>query len=54
MAFQQGARLQQTLERLNQRAEEQVEPVIKGRLRRMVGLTLEAVGCQAPLGGRCM
>ncbi len=28
-------------------------PVVAGKLTRMVGLTLEAVGCQAPVGGRC-
>ncbi len=28
-------------------------PVVEGKLTRMVGLTLEAVGCQAPIGGRC-
>src|ERR1700761_2974401 len=28
-------------------------PVVAGRLTRMVGLTLEADGCQAALGGRC-
>ncbi|MEM7379129.1 MAG: flagellar protein export ATPase FliI [Pseudomonadota bacterium] len=28
-------------------------PVVEGRLTRMVGLTLEAVGCQAPVGDRC-
>ncbi|MEM6986280.1 MAG: flagellar protein export ATPase FliI [Pseudomonadota bacterium] len=28
-------------------------PVVEGRLTRMVGLTLEAVGCQAPIGDRC-
>ena len=28
--------------------------VAEGRLRRVVGLTLEAVGCEAPLGGRCL
>ncbi len=27
--------------------------VVEGKLTRMVGLTLEAVGCQAPVGGRC-
>ncbi len=27
--------------------------VVEGKLSRMVGLTLEAVGCQAPVGGRC-
>ena len=28
-------------------------PLVQGRLVRMVGLTLEAVGCEAPVGGRC-
>jgi flagellum-specific ATP synthase len=27
---------------------------VEGRLRRVVGLTLEAEGCEAPLGSRCM
>jgi flagellum-specific ATP synthase len=27
---------------------------VEGRLTRMVGLTLEAVGCQSPIGGRCL
>lgn len=30
------------------------EPVVEGRLIRMVGLTLEAEGCKAPVGSRCM
>lgn len=47
-------RVLDSLQRLQQRAEVAVEPQVKGRLKRMVGLTLEAVGCQAPLGGRCM
>jgi flagellum-specific ATP synthase len=50
---QQRTRIDNALERLQQRAEIDSEPVIKGRLKRMVGLTLEAVGCEAPLGGRC-
>lgn len=29
-------------------------PVVAGRLTRMVGLTLEAVGCLAAIGGRCL
>ena len=29
------------------------QPVVEGVLTRMVGLTLEAVGCQAPIGARC-
>jgi flagellum-specific ATP synthase len=28
-------------------------PMVEGRLTRVVGLALEAVGCQAPVGGRC-
>lgn len=33
-----------------------IEPqfVVKGRLNRMVGLMLEAEGCQLPVGGRCL
>ncbi len=44
------------LERLRQYAERAAEapPVsVEGKLIRMVGLTLEAVGCQAPIGARC-
>ncbi len=29
------------------------ELIVEGRLRRMIGLTLEAEGCQAPVGSRC-
>jgi flagellum-specific ATP synthase len=33
----------------------QVRPLqAEGKLRRVVGLTLEAVGCEAPVGARCM
>ena len=32
---------------------EQPEPVVEGRLTRMVGLTLEAIGCQAAVGTSC-
>jgi flagellum-specific ATP synthase len=31
-----------------------IELVVEGKLTRMVGLTLEAVGCRAAIGGRCM
>lgn len=37
-----------------QRAEQPLPLVVTGKLTRMVGLTLEAVGCQAAIGGRCM
>ncbi|MEA3244036.1 MAG: flagellum-specific ATP synthase FliI, partial [Pseudomonadota bacterium] len=37
------------------RRAEQAQPfVVTGKLTRMVGLTLEAVGCQASIGGRCL
>lgn len=29
-------------------------PIVEGRLTRMVGLALEAVGCEAPVGSRCL
>ncbi len=29
------------------------ELIVEGKLSRMVGLTLEAVGCRAPIGSRC-
>jgi flagellum-specific ATP synthase len=35
------------------RAVRSVPFVVEGRLTRMVGLTLEAVGCQVPVGARC-
>ncbi len=35
------------------RAESQQEIVIEGQLARMVGLTLEAVGCRAAIGSLC-
>ncbi len=28
--------------------------VVEGTLSRMVGMTLEAVGCEAAVGGRCL
>ena len=31
-----------------------IELVVEGKLTRMVGLTLEAVGCRAAIGGRCI
>jgi flagellum-specific ATP synthase len=37
-----------------QRAELPVRVDVEGRLTRMVGLTLEAVGCPAAIGGRCV
>ncbi|NNJ95845.1 MAG: flagellar protein export ATPase FliI [Gammaproteobacteria bacterium] len=36
------------------RAHHKVPLTVEGKLTRMVGLTLEAVGCQAAIGSRCM
>jgi flagellum-specific ATP synthase len=41
------------LARYRERAERPVRLLAEGKLTRMVGLTLEAVGCQVPVGGRC-
>jgi len=32
---------------------DRIQPQVEGVLTRMVGLTLEAAGCQAPIGARC-
>ncbi|SFR86930.1 flagellum-specific ATP synthase [Dyella sp. OK004] len=47
-------RWQQRLARRARRAEASSPLVVEGRLRRVVGLTLEAEGCEAPLGARCL
>lgn len=46
---------QRWVKRIAERGErlEQTGLVVEGVLTRVVGLTLEAVGCQAPVGGRC-
>jgi flagellum-specific ATP synthase len=43
-------RLQACADRLR---DAQWKPIVEGKLTRMVGLTLEAVGCQAAIGDRC-
>ena len=51
-----NARSAQWAERLRTyraRAAQPVPLTVEGKLTRMVGLTLEAVGCQAAVGGRC-
>src|SRR5690554_2855147 len=48
------AMLRQKLAAYRARADERVPLLVEGRLTRIVGLTLEAVGCQAPIGGRCL
>lgn len=43
--------------RLHEHGDRLAEPpgiIVEGKLNRMVGLTLEAVGCQAPIGARCI
>jgi flagellum-specific ATP synthase len=45
---------QERLARRRQRAFGSRTLTVEGRLRRVVGLTLEAEGCEAPLGARCM
>jgi len=42
-----------SLARVGSEAKQHARPVVEGVLTRMVGLTLEAVGCQAPIGARC-
>ena len=41
------------LARVGSESRRLTKPVVEGVLTRMVGLTLEAVGCQAPIGARC-
>lgn len=50
LAARWGRRLRAARERLPQ----QVPLVVEGRLTRMVGLTLEAIGCSAAVGARCL
>ena len=45
---------QERLARRRMRAVAARTLTVEGRLRRVVGLTLEAEGCEAPLGARCM
>ena len=52
-----GLRPKKWLEALVQarrRMASSVEFVVEGTLNRMVGMTLEAVGCEAAVGGRCL
>ena len=47
-------RWRQRLQHCLQRMEHPPSLVVEGRLTRMVGLTLEAVGCQVAIGGQCL
>lgn len=51
---QRSAELRASLSRRRRRVALTDPMIAEGRLVRMVGLTLEAVGCQAPVGGRCV
>jgi len=42
------------LQKYQQRAEKKITLTVEGKLNRMVGLTLETVGCQAAVGARCI
>ena len=44
----------QRLKKYQARTGEPGQLIVEGVLKRMVGLTLEAVGCHAPVGGRCL
>jgi flagellum-specific ATP synthase len=44
----------QNLAAARERMASVVEIVVEGTLNRMVGMTLEAVGCEAAVGGRCL
>ncbi|MEE4301429.1 MAG: FliI/YscN family ATPase [Pseudomonadales bacterium] len=47
------SRLASGVARLSSRLAESEDPVVEGRLSRVVGLTLEAIGCRAEIGSRC-
>jgi len=42
------------LDNITRRLDDSPPLIVEGRLTRMVGLTLEAVGCQAAIGSRCL
>ena len=42
-----------SLSQITRSSKSVAKPVVEGVLTRMVGLTLEAIGCQAPIGARC-
>lgn len=46
--------LAQRLEGYVNHVPERVNPIIEGRLTRIVGMTIEAVGCNVPMGGHCL
>ena len=42
------------LQKYKHRADNKVQLVVEGKVNRMVGLTLETVGCKAAVGARCL
>ena len=42
------------LQKYQERAKKDVPMIVEGKLKRMIGLTLETVGCQAAVGARCL
>ena len=51
---QRRRRFMEHLTHYQRRLDGTVPLVVEGKLTRMVGLTMEAVGCQAAVGGRCL
>lgn len=53
LSVKQNARWTERLAKIEQRLD-RPQLIVEGHLTRMVGLTLEAVGCHAPVGSRCL
>ena len=49
-----GQRWLHSLQQRRRRLDQPVRGVVEGQLKRVVGLTLEAEGCAAPIGGYCL
>ncbi len=49
-----SANILNRLKQAHQQLDKPLPMQVAGRLTRIVGLTLEAVGCQSPIGGRCL
>ncbi len=52
--YSRGSLWCERLQKFQARAEKNVPLIVEGKLKRMVGLTLETVGCQAAVGARCL
>lgn len=51
---QRSSRWLERLQPYRRRLDDAVPLIVEGKLSRMVGLTLEAVGCKSKVGGRCL